>query len=408
MNTTRLTYSFSLDTHNISLTAGGTEEKFPFVAIITFGGRPSDGLVGGTDTIPGGPYRVDIPTSVLQDKISELVGKPVFASDSLMDHSNTIEIGEFMQAWVEPTQDPATGEFISVAKASGMLFRDRDPDLVDRVISGARNGIMGFSWDIGAVKFNLEEQPDGEKVLKVSDLEWHGATVLRKETAAYQMTHLAASKNEQKEYDNMNEKEIVATIKETIASEFKAHQEDAVKKEDITGITESIDGIKGDIKDLKAKSDEFEKGIKANAEPKGDLKPKEKGEESSEGDTISIKDFAGLMKEAVAEGMKPVTDSIGDLKTAMAGKDPEEGDTSSNGRKSHRSGEVERIFAKYVDSEDLDDGEPHTSEGIKIAIAAVKDKIQNRRQRDEILSVLSAERRALLKLEQQRAVLGIS
>ncbi len=402
-----LSYSYSLSTHKISFTAGATKDNFPFVATVTFGGRPSDGLVGGTDSIPGGPYRVDIPTSVLQDKIADLVGKPVFASDSLADHSHSIEIGEFLQAWVEPFTDPVTGEFVSVAKASGMLFRDRDPDLVDRVISGARNGIMGFSWDIGAVKFNLEEQSDGEKIVKVSDLEWHGATVLKKESAAYQLTRLAASKdNQQKEYDNMNEKEIVATIKETIASEFKAHQDDAVKKEDLTGITESIDDIKGDIEELKTKSGELEDGLKAV--DKGDPKPKGKEEDPPEGDVVTMKDFLGGMKEAFSEAIKPMQESIGELKTALAGKEPEEDGSSSNGRKSHRSGEVERIFAKYVDSEDLEGGEPRTSEGIKIAIAAVKEKIQNRRQRDEILSVLSAERRQLLKLEQQRAELGIS
>ena len=407
MNITRLAYSFSLDTHKISLTAGGSKEEFPFVATITFGGRPSDGLVGGTDQIPGGPYRVDIPTAVLQDKIMDLVGKPVFASDSLVDHSNSKEIGEFMQAWVEPVLDSVTGEFVSVAKASGMLFRDRDPDLVDRVISGARSGIMGFSWDIGAVKFNLEEQADGEKVLKVSDLEWHGATVLRKETAAYQMTHLAASKNnEQKEYEDMNKDEIVATIKETIGSEFETLRANAVTKGDLEKITASIDGMKGEVAELKTKSEELDEGLKAVAKNPPKDPPKPKGKEEGEEETLSIKDFVGGIKEAMAEAMKPVTEGITELKEAVAGKAPE-GDPESNGRKSVRSGQVEKIFAKYVENEDLEDGERHTVAGIRIAIAAVKEKLTNRRQRDEVLAVLSAERRSLIKQESARQNLGL-
>lgn len=403
MEILRLDYLYSLDTHNITLSAGATKDQFPFIAIVTFGGRPSDGLVGGTDQIPGGPYRVDIPTAVLQEKIGDLVGKPVFASESLASHEHSVEIGEFMQAWVEPFPDPETGEFVSVAKASGMLFRDRNPELVDRVISGARNGIMGFSWDIGAVKFNLEELAGGEKIVKVSDLQWHGATVLKKETAAYQFTQLAASKiSEQKEYDNMNEKEIVAAIKGTIGEEFQKYEASSVTKDDLTEITESIEGLKGEFGDLKAKHEEIAKGI-TKQEPKGDPKPKE---DPPEGELVTMKDFMGGIAKALTDALKPMQETLGELKTAMAGKEPE-GDPTSNGRRSHRGGEIEKIFAKYVDDDEVEEGGERTVEGLKIAISAVKDKVKNRRQRDEMLATLGAERRTLIKQKFQREQLGI-
>lgn len=407
-----LTYSFSLDLHSMEMSASTAKDQFPFVAIITFGGRPSDGLVGGTEQVPGGPYKVLIPTTVLQDKIEELVGTPVFAADSLDSHSNSIEVGEFMQAWVEPVQDSKTGEFISVAKASGMLFRDRDPDLVDRIISGARNGIMGFSWDIGEVKFNLVELSASEKVIKIVDLEWRGATVLKKEAAAYQLTQLAASGNHDNKEKNSMDKDVITAIKETIAEEFKGLKAASVTKDDLEEIKTGVDEIKTKVDGIEEKQTALEKDFKASKNggdpPKGEGEggdpPKEK-EDEPEGDTISLKDFAGIMKGAMEEANKPVLEAL----KGLTAKAPDEDSTSNGRRKSISGGEIEHIYAKYVDKDELEDeDEPHKTErGIEIAIAAVKDKVKNRRQRDELLAPLSAERRRLVKVRIRREGLGL-
>lgn len=389
----------------MALEASASKDQFPLIATITFGGKPSDGFVGGTEQIPGGPYRVLIPTTVLQAKIAELIDKPVFASDSLTSHSNNIEIGEFMQAWVEPVQDPETGEFISVAKASGMLFRDRDPDLVDRIISGARNGILGFSWDIGNIKFNLVELPGPEKVVKISDLEWRGATVLKKDTAAYKFTQLAAFKtNGEYKENNSMDKETISAIKETISEEFKQYKANALTKDDLKDLEGSVSSIQEKVTVLEEKQTTLEASIKADPkDPKKDP-PKDPPDNDppTEDEELSIKDFGKILSGAMVEANKPVLKALEELKT----KSPE-GDPASNGRKSISGGEIEHIFAKYVDKDEIEDDEQRTVAGLKIAIAAVKDKVQSRRSRDDLLSTLGTEKRRLIKIERRRQGLGL-
>ena len=76
-------------------------DKQPFLATVTYAGVPSDGRVGGTENIPGGPYRVFIPVAAMEDRVGELVGKSIFAELNLASHDSTSAIGQFTDAYME-------------------------------------------------------------------------------------------------------------------------------------------------------------------------------------------------------------------------------------------------------------------------------------------------------------------
>jgi hypothetical protein len=75
--------------------ASTSRSKHPFLALVTYGGRPSDNFVGGTENIDGGPYKVIIPANVLEAKISGLKGKKVFAAEGLDTHQRSDNVGVF-------------------------------------------------------------------------------------------------------------------------------------------------------------------------------------------------------------------------------------------------------------------------------------------------------------------------
>lgn len=209
---------FELPFQLIELQAATETNKFPFVATVTYGGKLSEHFVGGTENVSGGPYQVLIPADLLREKISELEGKNVYATDDLNSHQNGQRIGEFISAWVEPVDD-GKGGMVLAAKASGLLYRNAEnKELVDKVIALAREGKLGFSYDLKAVSFELKSSSvtGTDQHIELTDFQWRGATVLLREAAAYQYTQLAANKIERKESDNMDEKAIQRAIQDAL------------------------------------------------------------------------------------------------------------------------------------------------------------------------------------------------
>jgi hypothetical protein len=160
-------------------------------ATVTWGGRPSDFPVGGTEAVEGGPYRVLIPPDLLARKMRELEGLPVLAAEDLVSHRGSKRVGTFVSGWTEPAL--IDGEPALAGRASGFLDRGRAGELVERIVSEARRGGMGFSYDVRAVGFR-PTVVSGETVFELAEFEWRGATVVRRGSAAYGFTQLAAAR----------------------------------------------------------------------------------------------------------------------------------------------------------------------------------------------------------------------
>ncbi len=398
----------------LTIQASSSPDKFPFIAIVTYGGRISDKFVGGTEGIEGGPYRVLIPGQLLEDRIKELEGRKVFAEENLEEHSHSVDVGEFLQAWVEPVKDPATGEFMMAAKASGLFYRDKNPELVDKIIALARSGVVGFSYDLKDVQFELQAVSSSEKVVRIGDFKWRGATVLKKEAAAYQLTQLAASKKTTEEEDfDMDEKTLTELVgkgvKEGIEIGIKQMKEEVIQpfNEELKASVEKIAERVDTIESAQTKFAETLEAIgkeEKKAEPKAKEEKTEKKEEK-EDEVLSLKDLSASIgssiKEAITESNKAVIESITDLKDSL--KDPNT--RKSTGQETDQltakgSIAVQKgmsIAQKFVEGYDPDSDEGLTLETIEAAVRTVKATVKDKDTRVGVLAELVAAKRSVAR-----------
>lgn len=398
---------------DLTLQAAFDKNNLPFVAIVTYGGRVSDKFVGGTENIEGGPYKVLIPSNVLEAKIKELAGRKVFSSEGLESHAHSIDVGEFTDAWTEPMKDPLTGEFVTAAKASGIFNRSKDPELVDKIIALARQGVLGFSYDVKEVRFDLQAVSGGEQVVTVSDFKWRGATVLKKEVAAYQMTQLAAMKKELEEDDSMDEKKLAELVAKSVQETMTSFKEDTIQPFEQKFET-SMKEVTDRIEKLETKSGKFEESLEAVSEklekapakepdgkPDGNKqKGKEEDDETGDGKVLSFEKLtAGIatsVKEAVVEGMKPVNEGITKLTESLeAGRD-------KNTRKSHGQ-ETDKLSAgmlsKYLDGVEASDA--ITLDQLEAAKQVIKSTVKDKDTRISMLNELVNTKRQLIKQAQR-------
>ncbi len=400
----------------LTIQASSSPDKFPFIAIVTYGGRISDKFVGGTESIDGGPYRVLIPGQLLEERIKELEGRKVFAEDQLEEHAHSVDVGEFLQAWVEPVKNPENGEYMMAAKASGIFHREKNPELVDKIVALARQGVVGFSYDLKDVQFELQAVSSSEKVVRIGDFKWRGATVLKKEAAAYQLTQLAASKKTtEEEVFDMDEKKLTELVgkgvKEGIENGIKQMKDEVIQpfNEEMKASVEKISERVDTIESAQTKFAETLEAFGKKKEEKPKEEKTEKKEEKEEEDVLSLKDLStalgSAVKEAITEGNKAIVESIGDLKESM--KDP-------NTRKSHgqetdhlaAKGPVEilkglSIVSKYVEGYDPEE-DGLTFESIEAAVRTVKATVKNKDVRVGVLADLVAAKRSIARQNRRR------
>ena len=397
----------------LTLQAGHDKNNLPFVAIVTYGGKVSDKFVGGTENIEGGPYKVLIPSNVLEANIKQLEGRKVFSSDDLDSHAHSIDIGEFTEAWTEPIKDPITGEFVTAAKASGVFHRSKDPELVDKIIALARQGVLGFSYDIKEVRFDLQAVSDGEQVVTVSDFKWRGATVLKKEVAAYQITQLAAMKKELEEDDSMDEKKLAELVAKSVQETMTSFKEDTIQPFEEKFET-SMKKVEDRIEKLETESGKFKENLEAVSEKLkedpdnksdklDDSKQKSKDDDDNKGDDGKVLSFekltagiAASVKEAVESGMKPVSEGITKLTEKL------EAGREKNTRKSHGQ-ETDKLSAgmlsKYLDGVDADD--TINLDQLEAAKQVIKSTVKDKDMRISMLNELVNTKRQLIKQAQR-------
>jgi len=429
----------SIDTTiEMQMTASGVRGEHPFVALVTYAGRSSDKPVGGTELIEGGPYRVFIPTDLMRKKIRELEGCSTFAECNLDTHAKTKPVGEFTSAWVEPADTP-DGRLVLAARASGLLSHNRHPEIVDEIVAEAREGKLGFSYDIKDIHFTLEahEVFPEMKTVKIIDFKWRGATILKRKVAAYSFTELAAREKEvkasvsldrirevasasvatgfnksPKEVNVMNENEL-KQMQTAIAEAVKVAVEPIETQ--VTELGTKVDGVVTAQAELKAKAEESKSGEESNSDA-----PKEKNSEPKVIGTVNelVKGIGEQFKAALAPlsekldkvvTKEPEAKSEGDAEGDDAtknkdGKAPEANaeaakDAPKGQRKSHDSSTL-MLLARFTDEQFMDGSDDVTADQLRAACKNIeKDKDMSKAEKDQAISSLSFQRRQLLRQE---------
>lgn len=280
----------------------GKSGKRPFVATVTYAGKPSDHPVGGTEEIEGGPYKVMIPQVLLEAKIGELVGKAVFASEDLAGHAHSVKVGQFTDAWTEARVLPGSKETVTAARASGFLDDRRYKQLVDRIVAEARNDQMGFSYDLKDVKFEVAVV-DGEPVLELTDFVWRGATALRREAAAYELTQLAAqlvSKKKEEELDTMDENEL-----KSLLAEFQTDLAEKVIKPFTEELTAQIEKVSSRLHELEARIEKLGESHDECPPPRAEASTATEGTE-----VIPLETFAASIGQKLQEANQPLLEAM--------------------------------------------------------------------------------------------------
>lgn len=399
----------------IEFTASTSRTKHPFLALVTYAGKASENYVGGTEELDGGPYKVLIPAKVLERRIGGLKGKKVFAAESLDSHARSDSFGVFTDAWVESVDSPDGMTKVLAARASGLFDREKDPEFVDQIISEARAGTLGFSYDIKNVQIEIQEI-SGEKVVVVHDFEWRGATVLRRDAAAYEFTQLAAQGLElknQKEKEMFGKEEIKTLLSESL-NEFKS----SFKSEVIDPLSASLDEVKTKVEGFEEKQGELEASItelkEAKASGEGEGEGAE-GEKNSQGEknqndegskAVPLTDFAAMIGDAVKQAVEPLNTSIGELKESLkAGAEGAEGEEGKpKGLRASLAPSTTDYLERYADLGD--DKDPEIKD-FQAAIATVQNADLPKAKKEAILAELGAEKRKLQKADLRRQQFGI-
>ncbi len=385
--------------------------EYPFEnALVTYGGRPSDHPVGGTEKIKGGPYRVLIPASLLAKKIGDLRGKKVFAAESLDGHNNSYEIGVFTKAWTEPVgeDENAPGNVVLAARASGLLFRDRHPELTASVIELAKANKLGLSYDIKDVLFRLDEV-NGERVLVVVDFAWRGATILKKENAAYELTQLAAHSilEEDKEMD-------IKELHAALEAALNKYHDDVVKPlvEKVNSLEQSSEekaklAAQAVANEVMEKMEAFSASIEeVKAEMKSPVTelPQTESPSDEKDETMKVSDFIAQIGAEFRKAVEPLAEKISKLEGSQTGSSSDT--TAAKGiRKSLGASQV-ALVEKYAQKGQT--GEL-TAESIAATIEMIKqDPNLSKSKKMELVASLSASRRELLRQENLRAAMGVA
>ena len=359
-----------LFSESIELQASQIANQYPFVATITYAGKLSDGFVGGTEKIEGGPYRVLIAADLLRRKIKSLAGKSVLVSD-LQSHDRNYKVGTFLQAWVEQAT-MAGGTTTLAAKASGLLIEtEENKEIIEQIIDEARAEKLGFSYDIKDVRFDLKASTDSspEQFVDVTDFEWRGATILRRDAAAYEETKLAASKTPQrKDEDDMTPEQLRDAIAPLISP-----------------LQTSIDSLKTELAGQKAELQQ----LKAAGNPK----PTEKNEPTS----MTAKDFTEGLAAAITEANKPVIDGQTKILEALTKK--EEQKPTGLRRSAAFTGSDFRSKYSYGD----DKLKLETSDDVRQVIDSIHASNVPQSKKERMIAELGTLRRELARQEFQNA-----
>lgn len=143
--------------------------KLPFKGVLLILDEPSDKAPHGSEM-----HRIFVSTKVAKNKLSGLVGMGVNYSSDLTAHATTHKVGIITKSWIEDNK----------LWVSGFIW-ERDFPEASR-LKGRSD--LGMSMELT----NVFVEDDKALVWKLDDFEFTGATILKKDAAAYTKTSLAA------------------------------------------------------------------------------------------------------------------------------------------------------------------------------------------------------------------------
>lgn len=380
----------------------------PFISVITYGGRLSDHYVGGTDGVEiageHGPFRVLIPSAVLTKNIHGLEGRSVFATNTLDTHDRGVSVGEFISAWVEASsiegEAPLPGEQVLAAKSSGLLERLRNPDLIAKIVTLARETKLGFSYDLTDVVFTLEVH-QGERYIRLQEFQWLGATILYKDAAAYELTQLAAAKRiggKKMAFSDDDKKEIGTIIAGALKPEFdklRAETLGPLEKK----VTDGVNDLSKRLEAVETRQDTFEAALEGHGD--GD-KNKDKNKDAAPLDKAlekvgeSMASAVGKQFEKLNDTLKTMSDKLDKVGAVAEDKKKE---SIKHTRKTLGATQIQWM-EKYADVKT--DDHVLAPGDFDMAIKAIgASKAISKHQRISMIDQLRASKLAILRSEQQ-------
>jgi hypothetical protein len=171
--------------------------KMPFSGVLTKLDEPSDAPPGGA-----GGKRIIVTSEAAQQAVNSLLGMAVDFTPSFDGHDTKAKIGIITSAEV-------VGNEIRI---SGFVYAADFPETAEMI--KALKDVLGFSFE--AQRLYVEDI-DAD-VLRITELTFTGAAILRKDKAAYQTTSLAASADGE---INMTAEELKALLGPMLAEAVK-------------------------------------------------------------------------------------------------------------------------------------------------------------------------------------------
>lgn len=146
----------------------------PFTGTLLLVDEPSDQPPHGSEG-----HLIQVSKKVAQAKLSTLPGMAVNMSDDLEGHNPGHKVGVIQKAWLEGNK----------VKFAGVVWKKDFPEEA-RALKQNRNR-LGASMELGDVYVQDKDDP----VWQLEDFHFTGATILKKDHAAYENTEMAASKH---------------------------------------------------------------------------------------------------------------------------------------------------------------------------------------------------------------------
>jgi hypothetical protein len=146
--------------------------KLPFNGILLLLDEPSDQPPHGAEG-----HSILVPKEAAEKALKSLIGMGINYKPDLEGHDPKKKIGVISEAWIE-------GNAVHV---KGIIWPKDFPEAVAKL--RANRGDLGMSMELG----NVYVKDQDDEVWTLEQFHFTGATVLKKESAAYQHTKLAAS-----------------------------------------------------------------------------------------------------------------------------------------------------------------------------------------------------------------------
>ena len=169
---------FSLDAVSLEVQAAQEEHpnKAPFAGCLTMLNEASTRPPGGASG-----HKVFISAEVAQQALGSLEGMPIDFSQELTDHNKRQVIGFIERGYID-------GDKLMV---EGYLLPKNWPEAVEEI--RRQKHTLGMSYEIASVEVEDTEAP----IWNLTHLIFTGAAILKKASAAYQSTSIAAQAEEE-------------------------------------------------------------------------------------------------------------------------------------------------------------------------------------------------------------------